>query len=293
MAIKNNLNFMIYDFAYRAKGRLLNLAPTHLVPRRLDLSSKMQIAITTYVDRYDLYFKPLFFSLRKLFPEINILVAVNGFPDNDVQMQYLDRFRSEICDIMPLNCLFLLHDKPVGLTRMWNELLSLSEYNATLILNDDLKIYPWFKSWINQTCISSGLTLINGTWSHFFICKEVLDLVGWFDEDFHGIGFEDMDYTARCALKGIKIGNLRCPHIIHHDHQPLRTSFDNKSSTLWGPKYSSINHDAFFQKWEITEDPAGIYIKQLNASVVPTTILSNISSPINLTFNGNICYPDR
>jgi hypothetical protein len=162
-----------------------------------------------------------------------------------------------------------------------------------LILNDDLKIYPWFRHWINKELWSSSVTLINGTWSHFFICKDLLDTIGSFDEDFRGIGFEDMDYSARCAYNKILINNLRCQFIAHLDHQPSRTSFDDRSSTLWGPKYSSINHETFFKKWRICDHDSGIYIKQLKSFVVPVKPLVNKRGHLHLNFVNGVCYPDR
>ena len=127
----------------------------------------------------------------------------------------------------------------------------------------------------------------------FFLNKEVLDYVGWFDENFRGIGFEDMDYTARCVCKGVLIDNLSCQYIRHLDHQPSRTSFDNQSSTLWGPKYSSINHDTFFQKWKVCDYDSGIFIKQLNAFVIPNKVGQVRMNELELQFENRVYYPDR
>lgn len=293
MGIKQKINYKIYTSTQKVKGNILNSIPSFLIPKRTDLKNDLQIAITTYVDRYDLFFKPLLSSLRATFPDITISVAVNGFHDTRIQSEYLDRFYSDLCVDSPKTNWFILHDKPVGLTRLWNELLSQGSCDTTLILNDDLKIYPWMRPWIESKPWTSTLTLINGTWSHYFLSKKVLDIVGWFDEDFQGIGFEDMDYTARCALKKIDISNVTCQHITHLDHQPSRTSFDDRSQTLWGPKYSSINHDAFFRKWRICDDSSAIYIKQLNACVVPNKPSCHAESRTILRFTNNVCYPDR
>jgi hypothetical protein len=294
MTIKQLINSKLYEYAYRSKGRLLNSIPNWFLSNNSNLSYKFQIGITTYVDRYETFFKPLYYFLRNTFPDISIYVAVNGFHDPGVQTKYLERFHNEICACDSLTSGgFILHDKTVGLTRLWNEILSLGSCKTTLILNDDLKVYPWFKKWLENEPWYSEVTLINGSWSHFFICKGILNRVGWFDEEFQGIGFEDMDYTARCVMEGIMIGNLRCQNIIHLDHQPTRTSFDDRSETLWGPKYSTINHDRFFDKWKLSQDDSGIFIKQLNSYVVPNNYF-NLKSPIlDLVFHDSVCYPDR
>lgn len=293
MSINQSINYKLYNYAYKAKGTILRSIPNSFVPKRRNLSGVLQIGITTYVDRYDIFFKPLYHSLKLLFPEVQIIVAVNGFHDREIQKLYLTRFHRQICVDNINSNKFVLHDNPVGLTRLWNEILSQGNNKTTLILNDDLRVFPWLRIWIEKELWNSSITLMNGTWSHFFICKDVLDLVGWFDENFRGIGFEDMDYTARCAYKGVVIQNLRCQYITHLDHQPSRTSFDDQTQTLWGSKYSSINHDAFFQKWKICDHDSGIFIKQLNSFVIPNNLDSEKGEEINLIFKDNICYPDR
>lgn len=293
MSIKQSLNYRLFWLANAAKGKVLRSIPNVLIPRTKTLTNSVQIAITTYVDRYDYFFKPLYKSLNQLFPDINIFVAVNGFHDKDVQKHYLCRLHKELCTKSLNGNTFILHDKPVGLTRLWNELISQGNCETTLILNDDLRIYPWFRPWMEKMYWQSNITLINGTWSHFFLSKRVIDTVGWFDENFQGIGFEDMDYTARCAYRGITINNIRCQYIHHLDHQPSRTSFDNKSSTYWGPKYSLINHDHFFKKWHICDHDSGVFIKQLNSFVIPKRNNDERYDEVKLFFKDGVYYPDR
>jgi hypothetical protein len=290
-----NFNYQAYKILDRLKGKTLRMIPNRLISRNAGLGANLQIAVTTYVDRYELFFKPLYYSLRKIFPDVNIYTAVNGFHDHDIQSKYLQRLQSELCESPMDGCTFILHDQPVGLTRLWNELLSQGSATTTLILNDDLEIYPWLRCWTQKGSWGENITLVNGSWSHFFISKHVLKTVGWFDEDFKGIGFEDMDYTARCALSGIPIDNLSCQYIKHLDHQPVRTSFDTQSTTMWGPKYSSMNHDSFFRKWRKCSHNSGIFIKQINSFVEPVNIrlLESRQASISLAFRKGICFPDR
>ena len=42
----------------------------------------------------------------------------------------------------------------------------------------------------------------------FAINAETVDTVGWFDENFHPIYFEDNDYRRRCHLAGVPVVNL-------------------------------------------------------------------------------------
>jgi hypothetical protein len=273
---KSNINFRIYQAATDLKSRILKKVPISQISKQYDLSKKLQIGITTYIDRYDQFFKPLYLNLSLLFPEIDIYVAVNGFFDQTLQHRYLE----QLC--------------PVGLTRLWNEILSQGKSSTTLLLNDDLMIYPWFRVWIeNNYTRANNITLINGTWSHFFFNKSLLSNVGIFDEKFKGIGFEDMDYTIRCGIKGIEINNLKCNYIEHKDHQPTRTSFDQYSDTLWGPKYSSVNHEYFFWKWKQSEDNTGVFVKQLNYSMQENNSVEDQYQTADIVFTNNLSYPDR
>ena len=45
------------------------------------------------------------------------------------------------------------------------------------------------------------LPVINQSWSHFMISREVIIRVGWFDERFPAIGNEDEDYESRLGFK--------------------------------------------------------------------------------------------
>lgn len=289
-----NLNFFLYSLAYRLKTFFSRLIPHSLVRRNKNLSGCFDIGITTYIDRYDDYFKPLYHKLKQYFPDVRIIVAVNGFTDKEEQSMYLSRLNQELCSHQVKNSVFILHDNPVGLTRLWNEILSQSLCENTLILNDDLDLYPWFRRWIENVQLSPFyITLLEGTWSHFLISKRCITEVGWFDEGFKGIGFEDMDYTARCNELNKEIRNIRCPLISHKDHKPKRTSYGNNSGTVWGPKYSSINHEYFFTKWAVSGNESGFYVKQLNQYV--KRIISDDRRPYTpLKFiNDNIYYPDR
>jgi hypothetical protein len=290
----STVNLQIYFAANRLKAKFLKAIPCSIIPKRQNLSTRFQIGITTYIDRYDEYFKPLYLSLSLLFPDVDIFVAVNGFYDRDLQIKYLNQICNDLSSIKSNESTFVLHDSPVGLTRLWNEILSQGKNTTTLLLNDDLKIYPWFRVWVERNIMNvDKLTLINGSWSHFFYNKSLLSSIGYFDEDFCGIGFEDMDYTARCGFAGLAIHNLGCNYIEHADHKPSRTSFDEISDTLWGPKYSTINHKYFFWKWKVANEKSGVFIKQLNSYVEKHNSVQERYSNYDLRFKNGLCYPDR
>lgn len=264
-----NLNFRLYSLARSTLHGFRRRIPAALVPARISLAGRFAIGITTYIERYDAYFRPLYLSLARTFPEVPITVAVNGFGDITAQRRYLERIEAELCSSAPPHHRFVLHERPVGLTTLWNEILELSLPLPTLILNDDLRIHPWLRRWAESfPWEDARLTLLNSTWSHFVIADSTVRLAGAFDPGFPGIGFEDMDYTARAGCAGIAIANRLCPYLSHQDHQPTTTSFDDDSGRVWG-KYTSANQAHFHSRWQECGPEEGVAIRQLRSHVKP------------------------
>lgn len=291
---KNNLNFYLYSSARGLFHQARCRVPASLVQPRKPLDQDFCIGITTYIERYDKYFKPLYQSISRYFPEVKITLSVNGHPDTEQQQRYLQRLQDELCCAAPPHHTFILRDHAAGLTTMWNEMVSLSQPLPLLILNDDLRVFPWMRRWAEAfEWRSAQLTMLNSTWSHFVISKEVIDRVGAFDPGFQGIGFEDMDYTARAGLAGQPIANVLCSYIAHKNHQPSSSSFD--SEKVWG-KYTSQNEEFFYAKWERCPAEEGIFIKQIPAYVKPKHPLSAIGLPTiasTVAVEGNRIFPDR
>lgn len=288
---RQNLNYEIYKKLYATRNLILRCIPHFLVPKNHKLGQRLQIGVTTYIDRYDEFFKPLYLNLIRIFPDIEIRVAINGFYDVDEQANYLKRVEEELCVELKDKITFVMHHKAVGLTTLWNEILSQSIRPYSLILNDDLEIYPWFRHWLeNAHWESDYITLIEATWSHFFISKKALEEVGWFDEEFLGIGFEDMDYTARCLDRGIGLKIVKCPYVRHRDHKPKRTSF--QADTVW-EKYTTTNMEHFYKKWKECEHDNGIYIKQIHSFVEPTGYIGKIRPTRRMNIVNGKFYPDK
>ncbi|MDM7952478.1 MAG: hypothetical protein QUV07_04555 [Cyanobium sp. CZS 25K] len=295
MAQPANLKYHLYLGLREVADLTRNALPAWLVPPRRDLGQEISIAITTFSERYENLLKPLYFRLSSMFPDVQIIVGINGQADQGSQLEYLNRVQEELISKAPPNHIFILHDKPVGLARIWNELLSLSQSPATIILNDDLDVRPWFRRWAEKVdWTTDRLIRLNHTWSHFSITRSLIDRIGAFDSDFPGIGFEDLDYEARLHFSAEPIVNLRCAQIRNLDHHPKKTSFDHISDRIWG-KYSSLNEQHFFSKWERSPDPGDAYIRMLRAHV--RAIGNHHAHRLNDTAPrgrlGNTFYADR
>jgi len=293
---KNNLNYYVYRGLYKGSSFLKSAIPSALIPRDPQLGQRLTLAVTTYIERYDDYFKPLYLKLSKLFGGTQIVVAVNGYGDSNAQAKYLQRIENELCRNASENHRFILHDEPVGLSRMWNEILMHSQATSTLILNDDLTISPWFRRWIDrQSWANCSLSLLNNSWSHFAISRQLVEKIGAFDPGFAGIGFEDMDFDARMHFGKQTTTSLECPYIHHLNHIPKTTSFDQFSGRTWG-KYTSQNEAHFFSKWQYSSEPDDAYIRQLKSRVKP---LHSLKFPqltdqsLTGLISKNVHYPER
>jgi hypothetical protein len=291
-----NLRFRLYCTARSGVQGLRRLVPPALLPPRRDLSRSFAIGVTTYSERYDEYLRPLYGALCRIFPEVPLTIAVNGHGTAEAQGRYLARFQTEICAAAPAHHRFVLHDRPHGLTTLWNLMLAASPRDRPLlILNDDLRLHGWLRRWAEGFDWSAvTLALLNSSWSHFAIAPETVRLVGAFDPDFPGIGFEDMDYTARAGLAGVAISNHLCGYLQHQDDKPEATSFDAISGRVWG-KYTSANQEHFAALWEPCPEGEGVWIKQLRSAVRPRLPLTTVPLPAipATAWRGSLLFPDR
>ncbi len=290
---RSSLNLRLYLAARAVVHGSRRRIPRALLPPRRPLGDRFSFAITTFEARYETYFRPLYRSLRRSFPEVPILVVVNGHGDGASQSRYLERLCRELAEGEPPHRRFLLHERVVGLCQMWNELLQASPTATTLVLNDDLRIDPYLRRWAEAMDWESvDLSLLNNTWSHFAISRRCWEKIGAFDQSFSGIGFEDMDYTARASLAGVRIGGVACPYLHHANDQPATTSFDGQSERVWG-KYTSANQEVFVRKWERCPEPEGTYIRQLGHHVRPVAPLPHLPVPTLNAGGPGIVHLDR
>ena len=211
----------------------------------------LSIGITTFLDRYENCFKKLIIKISKLFPDEQIIVAVNGHFKKEEQIKYLEEING-FCKPFG-NVKLITHVEPVGLSKIWNEIVSNANEDKILILNDDLDINPFFREEIKTMVDNEGLTVINKSWSHFVISKNVFSKIGPFDEGLLELGGEDDDYAARCAIGGVKINNKSIlsikPGLKERRKKNIVNSYGKvMSSQLDG--YSTINSSYLNTKWE-------------------------------------------
>jgi hypothetical protein len=210
------------------------------------MAFKFSIGIVTYLGRFESYFQPLVRKLHFLFPDYEKNVFINGHYDTVRQFQYLRDVTAFLGHYPDFRYVTNLHHQP--LARGWNWLMLMSRCNQVLILNDDISFDLEFRHNLESLRLVDQVFMLNHSWSHFVINKQVIRRVGWFDERFIGVGYEDIDYVLRLGMNGVPLGNA----MIHglHNHSALQDNagWANLSGVFQG-KYASMNEEVFLKKW--------------------------------------------
>jgi len=175
---------------------------------RIKTNLPLTIGVTTFLNRYEIFFKPLVRKLGFLFPECRLIVAANGSVLREEQQKYLQELR-EFC-VAYGNIELIAYENPRGLSHLWNRIMDAAGSEKVMILNDDLRLKTGFGRFMkNSGIMNEEITTINASWSHFLISRNIFNLTGEFDEELKEFGGEDDDYLARLALLGIRPSVIR------------------------------------------------------------------------------------
>ena len=175
------------------------------------------IVITTFDQRFDDFLVPLINSIKVLRSEIEVIIMINGPAKDSFNQEY----RTKILQFLGSqpNCFPTIFPNFQALAKLWNRGALAASNDKILILNDDLFIdtalTPNFFQEL-ELAIDQNIHAfkINGSFSHFFLIKDVLIDVGFFDERLLGIGEEDGDFTWRYfAAYGQDITSIDLPGI--------------------------------------------------------------------------------
>lgn len=213
------------------------------------------IGITTYKDRFDSCLKPLLPKVNALFPKEQVIVIANGHYRKEEQGRFLDRFNA-FCSHYG-RIMTVTYTDPVGLSRLWNVIISKAQYPKVLILNDDIMIRPGFRRLVKGLMTrNEPVVTVNGSWSHFLITAAAVESVGLFDEGLREIGGEDDDYLARMAIAGIIPGNIITSSVSGRSKRRMKTGGLNsygRDMSLQAGGYSTLNTEYLLSKWETSD----------------------------------------
>jgi GT2 family glycosyltransferase len=215
-------------------------------------NTQYSIGITTYKDRYKLYFITLIKKITVLFPDTEIIIAVNGHTDSKDQLIYLNRI-SKLASRYP-NVRLITFNKPQGLSRLWNQIVINASTPRVLLLNDDINFSHHLRKDLETTnFFNQTIALINGSFSFFTISKEFLKEFGGFDERLLEIGGEDDDFCVRMAVRGYSYPPIYfLTFIKNFSHIPKVNSY-GKVTAFETNRYSSYNDKFLRQKWDIRD----------------------------------------
>ncbi len=220
------------------------------------------IGIVTYSARYDKYFKDLIKKISAIFPEVEIIVMINGYYDQTVQEAYLKRITGQLQNLK--NVRYFIQDQPTGLSKLWNSIILRSKDRNVFILNDDIKISPKFAK-VLWNVTGNRLCLINNSWSHFLITKDIVAKNGWFDERLTGVGNEDQDYEFRMIVNALPIETVYTRELKNEVEITKDFSY-GKEIKVVNRKYSGVNFEFFSSKWNLyeCETPGALYSTKFN-----------------------------
>lgn len=158
------------------------------------------IVITTFDQRFKPFLIPLISQIRKLRPEVEILLMVNGNCHAHFNEQYRAELMSFISGID--NCFPTIFPQFQSLAKLWNRGILNASNDRVLVLNDDLGFEgghddQFFVSLEESLDKYAHAFQINGSFSHFVVSKGELLSVGCFDERLLGLGEEDGDFFWR------------------------------------------------------------------------------------------------
>jgi cytochrome c-type biogenesis protein CcmH/NrfG/glycosyltransferase involved in cell wall biosynthesis len=206
------------------------------------------IGVVTYLGRYETYFKPFLNELVGIFPDREIVVFVNGHYDVVKQTAYLREITAFLSSFR--NVRYVTHLEHQSLARGWNHLVWMSRQRRVLICNDDLRIQPLFRQQMEAGLAeNSDFFVINRSWSHFIMSHEVIRQVGWFDERFKGVGYEDGDYMVRMIAANRRLTSVACGGVNNIVATQENAGWADQSKVTRG-KYSLMNEEFFRQKYE-------------------------------------------
>jgi len=161
--------------------------------------SKFSIGITTFSKRFS-YVETLVSQLRT-YTDADILISVNGDYNKNFNNEYRKKILSLCTNYDNIYPIFFPEQR--GLAKLWNTLIVHSKTDWCLLLNDDVEVLSADFDLFGQNDLTEtpDLLRINGSFSHFFIHKKLIDDLGYFDERFLGFGEEDGDIYYRYIEK--------------------------------------------------------------------------------------------
>lgn len=250
------------------------------------IGSDYSIGVLTYIKRFDEFFKPLVSQLEKYFPGVEKNYVLNGHYDPG-QAEYLKKAKEFLRGTSARNVISYNESQP--LCRAWNQLILHSTKPKILILNDDLTITRLFRPSFEFQMWPFEFRVVNKTWSICLLSKAIVRKVGWMEERFPAMGWEDLDYSLRLykawgknKMPGHAEDTIYCPGIKNIVAKNEDPGWKLISATV-GQKTAVANEEFFKKKWEISDTPLPDSIYAFNKAYY--RVRSGMETPLFYDFS--------
>lgn len=135
----------------------------------------------------------------------------------------------------------------LGVSASWNLIIKSTPVSPWwLFTNSDIEFAPDDLARVANYMNGGGQAAVLGTYSVLAISKEVIERVGWFDENFAPAYFEDNDYDYRCRLAGVEVVALPCAYV-HQISSTIKSSPSYKLQNDLGTY--PANKSYYTEKW--------------------------------------------
>jgi hypothetical protein len=154
------------------------------------------IGITTYSYRFEKFLINLVKEIRRD-KNNEIILAINGNykqPFDEKYRKNVLNFCGEYENIYPF-----MFPNFRSLAKMWNNIAINATNNYIVMLNDDISIFdPVFWKSVEDNIEKYQTSFkMDHTFCYFVVKRDELNQLGWFDERYLGIGWEDTDFIDR------------------------------------------------------------------------------------------------
>lgn len=205
------------------------------------------IIITTFVHRFEKYYKNLLSSISTMRPNIDKIVFVNSQHKKEFDQDYRKKIM-QFSSVFPKTYL-IMSPKIRGCSFMWNTCCNFTNTDYILCLNDDLVIgdgfFDDYEKMLLETRKNSDQSFrINYSFSHFSIYKKDLFEVGYFDERLLGFGEEDGEWLWRWeTTKNKPLICYQTNKILNCVDMSPTNSENMEKHSGGGGKYSAFNRN--------------------------------------------------
>ena len=243
------------------------------------MNKKYTIVITTFSKRFDLVTN-LITQIREVTTN-PIILTINGERDGVLNEEYRKNILTFCVKFDSIYPIFFTEIR--SLSKLWNLGTINSNLDDVLILNDDIIILDdnFFTQCDEILYEDVNMVLFNNSFSHFFVNKNFLDKIGYFDERLLGFGWEDTDMWMRFKeLTGERIKTVDTTSI-HNECSDL--VYDNIKTT-WG-KYSLYNYEYLKTKYSNSNADRYMCGKKLKEDINPYPMELYFLNNKHLIFN--------